>query len=268
MATQYDTYLSSLRRAKMNRPEMDVYKRNMQTLSEPFNVLNSQMASLTQRGGASSAKQMASLKQGRDQWNQAQNQAYNQALTVESGRQERLDTVIAETELKKSEFERMEADRLKAEKDAENKQKRARQTGALRTGLQLAGMGVGALLAPVTGGASAIVTSALLGGAIGQTAGGFVGIDKGGQLTVKPEDWDMDAIGQGLSSVATQVAYNANQAETKNKMSLFSQSAPDIQRGISTMTPAQADMFRIQVQNALLNGSYTDLQSILSGLGR
>jgi len=263
MATQYDTYLSSLRRAKQNRPEMDMYKRNMQTLAAPFNVLNNQMASLTKRGGASTAKQIASLKEGRDTWNDAQNQAYTQALGAESGRQERLDMAIAETELKKADYEKHEADK----KDAEKKAKSGKLTGALRTGLQLAGMGVGALLAPATGGASAVVTSALLGGAIGQTASGFVGVDSGGQLTVKPEDWDMELIGQGVSSVATQVAYNANQAATKDKLQLFSNTAPAIQKAISTMTPSQAEMFRFQLQNVLINGSIDELEQLLIGMG-
>lgn len=263
MANQYDTYLSALRRQKQSRPEMDMYKRNMQTLAEPFNVLNRSISSMSQRGGASTAKQMASLKQGRDQWNSMQSDAYGKALEVEGARQGKLDMAIAETEMRKSEYEKQEAEKAEQEKKA----KRAKQTGALRTGLQLAGMGIGALLAPATGGASAIVTSALLGGAIGQTASGFVGVDSGGQLTVKPEDWDMESIAQGVSSVATQVAYNANQRSTKDKLSLFGNASPAVFNAISTMTPQQADMFRFQLQNVLMNGTLDDLEALLSGMG-
>ena len=60
MATQYDTYLATLRRAKMNSPEMDMYKRNISSLSEPFNLMNRQISSVTKRGGASTAKQKLS----------------------------------------------------------------------------------------------------------------------------------------------------------------------------------------------------------------
>jgi hypothetical protein len=260
MASQYDNYLSQLRRLKQQRPEMDMYKRNMSAMAKPFGALQQDMAAMQNRSGASSAAQIASLEAGRNEWNQAQNKAYTQALEVESGRQERLDMSIAEGQLKKDTIE-------KQEEEAKKEAKKNKLSGALRTALQVAGMGVGAALAPATGGASAMFASAMLGGSIGQAAGGFVGIDNGGQLTVKPEDWDMDAIGQGLSSAATQLAFNANQRSTKDKLSLVSNKSSAINTAISKMSIQQADTFRFQLQNILTNGSLDDLKAFLSGMG-
>lgn len=250
MANQYENYLNRLRNIKLNRPEMKVYERSIQSMSQPFNILNRKMASLTQRGGASTASQVAALNEGRSQWNNFQREGYNAAINAAGQREQGLDMEIARVEMQNDAF-----------KEQESKEKAAKRTAALRTGLQVGGMALGALLAAPTGGMS-LLAGASLGGAIGQTASGFMGIGKDGQLTADPEEWDVDTIGQGISSTAQTLAFNANQTETKNKMNLLSGAAPAINNYIMA-NPDQAATFSYQLQSVIMNGTMADLENLM-----
>lgn len=253
MANQYETYLNRLRNIKANRPEMKVYERNLSAMAQPFNLLNRKMASLTQRGGASTAAQVAALNEGRGQWNQLQQQGYGQALDAAGKREEGLDLKIAEVEMQNEQF-----------KEAQSKEKAAKRTSALRTGLQVGGMALGALLAAPTGGMS-LLMGASLGGVIGQTASGFMGVNKDGNLTTNPEEWDTELIGQGLSSTAQVLTTNANQMDTKNKLNFVSANAGKLGAHIMS-NPANAPMIQFQFENLMKNGSMSDIEAWFNSL--
>jgi hypothetical protein len=251
MANQYEKYLNRLRNIKTSRPEMQVYERNMAKLAEPYNILNRKMAQMTQAGGASTAAQVAALNEGRQQWNTLQQDNYSQALGAASQREERIDTKIAEVEFQNDQY-----------KDQQRREKSAKRTGALRTALSGIGMAAGAALAIPTGGMS-MLAGAALGGAIGQTASGFMGINKDGNLSLDPEEWDTGVIEQGLTSAVTQLATNASQRETRDKLGLINDQAGGISRFIQD-NPDAAPVISFQIMNTLENGSFDDLMSLIS----
>lgn len=246
MANQYETYLQRLRSIKQTKPEMKVYERNLQAMSQPFNLMNRQVASMTQRGGASTASQVAALTEGRNAWNSMQSENYNIAVNAASQREGALDTKIAEVEF---------ANQQQNEQDA--KDKAAKKTDALRMVAQIVGGGIGFAVGGLPG--------AAIGASIGQTAGGFMGIDKDGKPTVKPEDWDVEMIGQGLASTAQGLAYNANKNSTKGKLNLLSGKANEISSYLSA-NPDGAATFQFQLENFLRNGSVSDLDNWLNNL--
>lgn len=257
MANQYETYLNRLRNIKSSRPEMRVYEHNLSRLAQPFNILNRKMASLTQRGGASTASQVAALNEGRGQWNQMQRESYGTAVESAGKREEALDLKIADVEMQNEQY-----------KDQQRKEKAAKRSGILRTVLSGIGMGAGALLAAPTGGMSMLL-GASLGGAIGQTASGFMGINKDGNLSLDPDEWDIGAIEQGLTSTVQSLATNANQAEMKGKMGIMTNNAGQLSQYMMS-NPDQATALQFQLENLMLNGSQDDLSNwfntILGGM--
>lgn len=257
MANQFETYLNRLRNIKASRPEMRVYEQNLSRLAQPFNILNRKMASLTQRGGASTASQVAALNEGREQWNQMQRESYNTAVESAGKREEAIDLKIADVEMQNEQY-----------KEQKRKEKAANRSGILRTVLSGIGMGAGALLAAPTGGMSMLLGSAL-GGAIGQTASGFMGINKDGNLSLDPDEWDIGAIEQGLTSTVQSLAANANQTETKGKMGLITDNATKLNQYIMD-NPDQAPSLQFQLENLIINGSQDDMDNwfntILGGM--
>lgn len=257
MANQFENYLNRLRNIKANRPEMRVYEKSISKLAQPYNILNRKMASLTQRGGASTASQVAALNEGRNQWNELQRDSYGTAVESAGKREEALDLKIADVEMQNEQY-----------KDQQRKEKAAKRSGILRTVLSAVGMGAGALLAAPTGGMSMLLGSAL-GGAIGQTASGFMGINKDGNLSLDPDEWDIGAIEQGLTSTVQSLATNANQAEMKGKMGMLSDNAGAYSKYIDA-NPGQAAALQFQLENIMLNGSQEDLSNwfntILGGM--
>lgn len=253
MAKQYDRYLNRLRNIKANRPEMQMYERNTAMMAQPFNILNRKVAQMTQAGGASTAAQVAALNEGRSQWNQMQQQGFGQAMAASAQREGQLDMKIAEVEFAKGQHE--------AQKKEE---KKAKRTAALRAGLQAAGMLIGAAAAPATGG-MALLASASLGGAIGQTAGGFLGINGKGQLTADPAEWDAEMIMQGLVSTAGQLAMYANQQDTKGMLGVVTENAGQIQNTFKN-NPEGLALFQMQHDYILRYGTMADLQSLYQRL--
>ncbi len=257
MANQYETYLNRLRNIKASRPEMRVYQQSLSKLAQPFNILNRKMASLTQRGGASTASQVAALNEGRGQWNEMQRESYGTAVEAAGNREQALDLKIADVEMQNEQY-----------KDQQRKEKAAKRSGILRTVLSGVGMAAGALLAAPTGGVSMLLGSAL-GGAIGQTASGFMGINKDGNLSLDPDEWDIGAIEQGLTSTIQSLATNANQAEMKGKMGIMTDKAGQLSQYIMS-NPNQAPALQFQLENIMLNGSQDDLSNwfntILGGM--
>ena len=121
MANQYENYLNRLRNIKANRPEMRIYEQNMAKMAQPFNILNRKVASLTQRGGASTASQIAALNEGRSQWNEMQRDSYNTAVNAAGQREQALDLKIAEVEMQNDQY-----------KEQQRKEKAAKSSGILR----------------------------------------------------------------------------------------------------------------------------------------
>lgn len=253
MANQYERYLSRLRNLKASRPEMQVYERNMAQMAEPYNILNRRMAQMTQAGGASTASQVAALNEGRGQWNQMQQQNYGQAVDAVSKREGQIDAKIAEVEFQNEQY-----------KEEQRRRKAARRSGLLRTVVSGIGMAAGAVLAPLTGGAS-MLAGAALGGAIGQTASGFMGINKDGNLSLNPDEWDMGAIEQGLASTASILATSANQNATKNKVGILSSNADKISRYILE-NPDMAPSIQFQIESIMDGGTAEDLRILLERL--
>ena len=253
MANQYERYLNRLRGMKTRRPEMQIYERNMALMAEPYNILNRKMAEMTQSGGASTAAQVAALNEGRGQWNQIQQQNYGQALDSASRREEQIDARIADVEFQNDQY-----------KDQQRRLRASRRTGVLRTAISGLGMALGAALAIPTGGMSMLAGSAL-GGAIGQTASGFMGINKDGNLSLDPEEWDVNTIEQGLVSTVTSLASNANQAETKNKLSAVTDNSASLFEYIGK-NPDAATQIRFDIDMLIRNGSYEQLRNYIENL--
>lgn len=253
MANQYETYLKRLRGLKLERPEMKIYERNIQGMATPFNQMNRQTAAITKRGGASTAAQAAALQEGRDQWNQQQNAAYTTALGQMSQRNESIDMKIAEVEAQNVAF-----------KEQEQKEANAKKAQNIRTGLQVAGLVVGGALAIPTGGMS-LMAGAAIGAGIGQAAGGFVGVNESGEISLDPENWDMGQTVQGLSSAATAYAYDANQQDTKAKMAIMGAGAAKFNDYLMAH-PEQAESLRFQTQTIFANGTAADLENLYNGL--
>lgn len=254
MANQYETYIKRLRGIKQSRPEMDVYERNNQAMSKPFNIMNEQTARLTQSGGASTAAQIAALDAGRNSWNQQQGANYSEALNATSQREGQVDMKIAEVEAQNAAY-----------KDQQAKIKREKRNQILRTAMQIGGSVLGAALAIPTGGMS-LLAGAALGGSIGQTASGFVGIDGNGNLSVQPKDWDMNVAMEGLAQTVTAVANNANEAKTRNMMGLLSQNSGRIFSAIEGMENPESAMFTLQA--IMANGSPADLETWINNLAQ
>ncbi len=247
MTNQYDRYLNRLRSIKLSRPEMKIYERNMQALSQPFNILNRKVAAMTQRGGASTAAQVAALTEGRNQWNQMQGQAYNQALGAQDARFARLDEKIADVELQRD----IESDRLK-------KEKAAKRTGALRSATQMGGAAIGAVAGAFAGNP---MMGAQIGSSIGQTVSGFMSVDESGNLSANPESWDTEQIVGGAQNAIASYSTYANEQSLKSNMSSLNQMMPDISNYIAK-NPEQGNMMLYRVQQAVLNNDRTALDGL------
>jgi hypothetical protein len=232
---------------------MRVYERNIAQMSQPFNIMNRKMAQMTQAGGASTAAQVAALSEGRQDWNRMQSNMYSQTMDAIGEREERLDTKIAEVELQNEQY-----------KEQQRREKAAKRTGLLRTVVSGIGMAAGAALAPLTGGAS-MLAGAALGGAIGQTASGFMGINKDGNLSLNPDEWDMGTIEQGMVSTVTQLATNANQRATKKTYDTYSKNSDRIMKYISE-NPDSAMQVRFDLEQLLSNGDEAGLSGYLDSL--
>lgn len=241
MANQFENYLNRLRNIKANRPEMRVYEKSISKLAQPYNILNRKMASLTQRGGASTASQVAALNEGRNQWNELQRDSYGTAVESAGKREEALDLKIADVEMQNEQY-----------KEQQRKEKAAKRSGVLRTVMSGIGMAAGAL---IPGGG---LMGAMLGGAIGQTASGFMGVSKDGNITANPDEWDVATIEQGLSSTVQTLATNANQSEMKGKMGTLATNASGLSQYIMA-NPEQAPVIQFQLEQMMLNGSEADL---------
>ena len=255
MANQYERYLNRLRGIKASRPEMKLYERSIASMAAPYNILDRKVAQMTQAGGASTAAQVAALNEGRSQWNQLQQEGYTQALQTATNREAALDTKIAEVEFANEQY--------KEQKKAE---KAAKRSEALRTGLQVAGMIAGAALAAPTGGMS-LMMGASLGGSIGQVAGGFVGVNKKGNLSMNPEEWDTGLISQGLASTASILSTHANQQDTKAMMAEFtSEGNLKELNDFITAHPKLETTLRMQLQLAISSGDIDALKRIFESI--
>lgn len=248
MANQYDTYLNRLRSIKTSNPEMRIYERNMQALSQPFNLLNRKVAAMTQRGGASTAAQVAALNEGRSQWNQMQNQAYTQALGAQQDRFGRLDEKIAEVEMARN----MEDDRLKKEKSA-------KQTEALRSIAEMGGMAAGAAIGAYAGNPMA---GAQIGAAVWQTAGGFVAVDEQGHLTADMDRWDTGRIASGAQNAIAAYSSYSNEQTLKSNMAKMNSMMPAISNYIEK-NPEQSQMLMYRLQQGILNNDPATLDKLM-----
>lgn len=255
MAKQYDRYLNRLRNIKANRPEMQMYERNTAMMAQPFNILNRKVAQMTQAGGASTAAQVAALNEGRSQWNQMQQQGFGQAMAASAQREGQLDMKIAEVEFAKGQYE-----------EHKKEEKKAKRTAALRAGLQAAGMIVGGVAAAATGGMS-LLAGAGLGGSIGQTVGGFMGINKKGQLTADMAEWDSQAIVQGLASTAGQFEMYANQKDTKGKLGVIGEYAETFQQKFKD-DPEGMMLAMMRIQHTFNFGSEMDMRNLFESFFR
>jgi hypothetical protein len=251
MANQYDTYLNRLRSIKASNPEMRIYERNIQALSQPFNLLNRKVASMTQRGGASTAAQVAALNEGRNQWNQMQNQAYTQALGAQQTRFGNLDEKIAEVEMARD----AENDRLK-------KEKAAKITEAVRSGVQGLAMAAGAAIGASSGNAMA---GAQIGSSVGQTASGFVAVDEQGHLTADMERWDTGRITSGAQNTIAAYSSYSNEQTLKSNMSKLNDMMPAISNYIEK-NPDQSQMLMYRLQQGMLNNDPATLDKIMLDL--
>jgi hypothetical protein len=116
----------------------------------------------------------------------------------------------------------------------------------------------------MTGGAS-MLAGAALGGAIGQTASGFMGINKDGKLSLDPDEWDMDTIEQGMVSTVTQLATNANQRAMKNTFGAYAENSGRIMKYIND-NPNNATQVMFDIQRLLSGGNEVELREYIDNL--
>jgi hypothetical protein len=213
MPTAYEKYLQRLQSQKMDRPELDIMSRNIRSLSEPFSSMNRQLSRAMTVDNASIGSKIMANFQGQQQIQSMASDFGAQAQQAAQQRNEKLDDKIFQAE---------------QAVEQEKKAKAAKNTQMLRAGLSAVGMIAGGLLAIPTGGLS-IVAGAAIGGGIGGALGGFAGIDKGGHLSVDPEEWDMNATVEGLQQAGSVYASET----TSNKIK---QDAKDLVKNAGAMS--------------------------------
>lgn len=238
MINPYDKYIVRLKNKKAARPEMEMYNRNLSTLSGTYQTFDRDMESSLRRSGASTAAKVAANNEAKKGFNNIQNQTYNQAVSEESKRQGRLDEMIAEADLKSTAWQ-----------EQQDLMKQERKNALIKTGFQIGGAAVGAGIGAMAGNP---ILGAQLGASGGQMLGSFVGGD--GQMSTdnfNPEEFSMglqDTI-SGISSAVTLGEQKAVLSDLSNELSdVQNLSAQDISMVIGFIQTGQvsaaAEMLR------------------------
>jgi hypothetical protein len=104
--------------------------------------------------------------------------ASQQELDSQRIRQETLTGIVERASIQDNERRNRLSDEIAELEFRRDQEKEAKaknfKDGIIKTGLQAAGMAAGYLLAPATGGASAVLSSMAVGGGVGQAVGGAV----------------------------------------------------------------------------------------------
>ena len=256
MDNVYTKYRQRLMGKMQEQPELRLMNRSIASMSQPFQELNNQLQSMLQQGNASPGARVSATLRGQQQLQDERSSIFSQALTTMEQRQGQLGDKFAEVSMKEAELH-----------EQQKQEKADKQTNALRTGLQIAGMVAGIALAPATGGMS-LMASAGLGASLGQMAGGFVGLDKNGNLTAKPEQYDTQAIMQGASSAIGTYAGHLNE---KNMAAASTELAgalsdPMISERLSKMPTEQIALISGQLQYMIQTGNYDGMRKMVNGL--
>jgi len=250
----YTKYRQRLASQMQTNPELNLMNKTIAGLSSPFQEMNNQLQSVLQQTNASAGARVAATVRGQQQLQDERQGMYSKAVDAMSARTTQLTDKFAEVSMKEAEL----AEQQKIEKSE-------KRTGAMRTGLKIAGMVIGGALAAPTGGMS-LMAGLSIGGGLGQMAGGAMGIDKQGNLSMDASQFDPEAI---ITGAATAVgSYVGHLNETKlNEMSKTiadKLSDPNTVKAVNEMSPAAIGLLRGQLESAVLRGDQETVDSLLS----
>lgn len=258
MATNpYTKYKQRLFGQMQENPELNLMNQSIAGLSTPFQELNNQLQSALRQGNASPGAKVAAAVRGSQQLQDERSALFSTALQNMTQRRSAIMGQISDFSVKEAEW-----DEQNAEIESDKK------TKALRAGLQIGGMAVGAIVGTIVAPGAGTMQGAKIGAAGGQFLGGFVGIDKNGDLTVKPEQFDVDQIMQGAAGVLGTFEGMANEKRI-NEMS--KQMAKDMgsknwTQGIKDMSEEEWAMLYPQITGAIARGDMDTYNQLMSSV--
>jgi hypothetical protein len=242
--TPYTKYKQRLASQMQTNSSLRNMNKSIARFSQPFQELNNQMQSSLQQGNATLGAKLLATIRGQQQVHGMNEQMY---LTGQEGAEMRRQSIqdkITDISLQED-----------AWKQQQKEQKRQAQTGALRTGAQILGAAAGLAL----GGVGSIA----LGSAAGSLVGGAVGIDKSGNITAKPEQWDTGMMMQGATEIAGSLVNQANEKKVSGMYQRFSQDMPKIAPMMEKMSANEFNMFYPQIISAMQRGDMDAYEALL-----
>lgn len=256
MENPYSKYKQRLFSKIQENPELRLMNKAIAQTAMPFQELNNQLQSSLQMGNASPGAKVAATLRGQQQLQDERQQMYGQAVDAMQNRTGQLEDKLGEVMMKEEEW-----------RQAEIEQKAAKRTAALRTGLQIAGMVIGTIATAGVGGMG-ILAGMGIGGGIGQMVGGVTGIDKDGNLSVDPENFDTEAIIQGAVGAASTYSQYANEKQMKSVMATVTQklSSPEVMAAFDKMKPEQVVLYGTMLQNAINSGDMEAATALFDGM--
>lgn len=257
MENPYEKYKKRLFTRMQDNPELQLMNQSISKLSRPFQEINNQLQASLQQGNASAGAKVQATLRGQQQLQGVQQQLYEPLLNNMTMRNTQIQEKYADLSMQEEQWE----DQQKAEKAQKN-------TKILRAGLTIAAMAVGALLAAPTGGVS-LVAGASIGASLGTLGGGFMGINKKGNLSVDPDDWDAEAIVQGASGVLSTYASHLNEQSVAQMSNDFAtkMNDPKIMETLATKMPKeQLYLWYGQITGAIMRGDRPTFDQLLNSL--
>lgn len=247
----YSKYRKRLASQLQGNDNLRFMNQSIKRFSQPYQEMNNQLQAALNRGNASvGAKLLAAIRGGQ----QVHGMAEQMYLTGQNQAQQRKDTIVD----KINEVGLQEDIYKKQQKE----QKRASQNNLLKTGIgagfSLLGAGLGSIV-PVIG----TIAGAGLGMGLGNMLGGMLGIDKNGNLSAQPKDWDTGMMLNGVGEMASSYAGMVNEKNVSKMYNRLSTDLPKAMPAIDKMTSNEFNLFYAQVLSALQRGDMTAYDNLM-----
>lgn len=198
--TPYDKYIARLQKQKLGEAQNADFARGVQALTST-NQYISDMSSGMRLGNVSQSARAAQRQQDIKGVSDQLANLTATKMTQSQERSDRLDSAIGDLETKREAY-----------LDEQRKAEKQKERGLLQAAGQIAGAGIGALLAVPTGGVS-MALGATLGSALGGTAGSLINAGL-------PQDYA--AAVQGVGDAFSAYSNYANETKTKDAMKAVS----------------------------------------------
>lgn len=238
----YSKYKKRLAAQLQSDDNLRFMNQSIKRFSQPYQEMNNQLQAALNRSNASvGAKLLAAIRGGQ----QVHGMAEQMYLTGQNQAQQRKDTIvdkITEAGLKEDEYNKQQKEL-----------KRAKRNELLKTGISagftLLGAGLGSIVPGV-----GTIAGAGLGSGLGNTLGGLIGLDKNGNLSVQPKDWDTGMMLTGIGEMASSYSSMVNE---KNVSKMTNKLSTDLQKAkssIDNMTLSEYNTFYTQILLAIQRG--------------